>query len=212
MRRRFSVRVRQIGMTAAILIVLLAAIYGGFLVSAFDAEKPIAGRTLIVLEAIIVLLAVPMIAFAVAAHRWTTDQDRLYGLLGSGFTSATVLTTLGVHGILLLHACWTSDWGQLGSNFVWPSWPYGFDILAWDFLFPLSAACFAKLFARSHPVVGGLFTISSMLAFLGLLGIPFNDMGVRNIGIIGYAVVFPFAVAGAGKVFYLTQPRRSDLA
>lgn len=202
---------RQIGIAAAILIVLLAAVYGGLLASAFDAEKPIGGRTLILLETIIILLALPMIAFAQAAHRWATDQDREFGLFGVLFMSATVFTTVGVHGALLMQASWTGVWDKIAAHFVWPSWPYGLDIFAWDFLFPLSAACFAKVFANRHPVVASLFAISSALAFLGLLGIPLADMGVRNIGIIGYGIVFPFAVAGAGRAFYLTQPRGSDL-
>ena len=42
-------------------------------------------------------------------------------------------------------------------------------------------------------VVRGLLFASAALAFLGLAGVPLGDMRARNLGIVGYAVVFPIA-------------------
>ena len=36
---------------------------------------------------------------------------------------------------------------------------------------------------------------SAVLAFLGLLGVPLANMNVRNVGIVGYAVLFPIAAS-----------------
>ena len=82
-------------------------------------------------------------------------------------------------------------------SFRWPSLVYALDILAWDFFFPLGA-----LFAA--PAVQGaglaravriLLFASAVLALVGLSGVPLANMQVRNIGIIGYAVLFPIAAA-----------------
>ena len=35
--------------------------------------------------------------------------------------------------------------------------------------------------------------VSVLLAFIGLAGIPLENMNIRNIGIIGYVVLFPVA-------------------
>ena len=42
-------------------------------------------------------------------------------------------------------------------------------------------------------VVRGLLFASAVLAFLGLAGVALADMRVRNVGIVGYAVLFPVA-------------------
>jgi hypothetical protein len=43
---------------------------------------------------------------------------------------------------------------------------------------------------------------SAALAFLGLAGVALADMQVRNIGIIGYAVLFPIAAAMLACLFH----------
>jgi hypothetical protein len=98
-----------------------------------------------------------------------------------------------------------SEWAPMVFSFQWPSVAYALDIVAWDFFFPI-AACFAAASIDGAGLAGAarkLLYVSGRraLAFAGLAGIPLANMQVRNIGIIGYAVLFPVAAALLGKVF-----------
>lgn len=44
-----------------------------------------------------------------------------------------------------------------------------------------------------------LLIVSGILSLIGLIGIPFQNMQIRNIGIIGYAVIGPVAFFILGK-------------
>jgi hypothetical protein len=50
-------------------------------------------------------------------------------------------------------------------------------------------------------VTRGLLFASAALAFLGLTGVALANMQVRNIGILGYAVLFPIAAAMLVSLF-----------
>jgi hypothetical protein len=54
------------------------------------------------------------------------------------------------------------------------------------------AAAVRRLGAVSGALVAAL---SAALAFAGLAGIALDEMAVRNVGILGYALVFPVAAA-----------------
>lgn len=95
-------------------------------------------------------------------------------------------------------------WARLVFSFTWPSVVYALDILAWDVFFPL-AALFAAICVRGTGLAGlvrGLLFASAGLAFLGLLGAPLANMIIRNVGIIGYAVLFPIAAGLSAMFFY----------
>ena len=47
--------------------------------------------------------------------------------------------------------------------------------------------------------------VSGVLSLVGLMGIPLGDMQVRNIGIIGYAVVTLFVFPLLGIIFGRAQ-------
>jgi len=67
------------------------------------------------------------------------------------------------------------------------------DILARDVFFPIGACC-AALVLRREPrarPIARILLISALFAFAGLSGVLVHDMQWRNIGIVGYAVVFP---------------------
>lgn len=53
-------------------------------------------------------------------------------------------------------------------------------------------------------------TVSGVLSLAGLLGMPLADMQVRNIGIIGYAVVTLLVFPLLGLVFGRTPPGPGD--
>ena len=86
-------------------------------------------------------------------------------------------------------------WSRLVFDFQWPSVVYAMDILAWDIFFPLAAlsAAGAVHGAGLAGVARNLLLASAALAFIGLAGVPVASMNIRNIGIIGYVVLFPIA-------------------
>jgi hypothetical protein len=87
--------------------------------------------------------------------------------------------------------------------FRWPSAAYAADILAWDVFFALSVLSASRVF-RTPGVslwTGRVLLASGVLSLLGLLGVATGDMQIRNIGILGYAVVFPVAALMMRKVF-----------
>jgi len=69
------------------------------------------------------------------------------------------------------------------------------DIPAWDLFFPVAALCAAPVVQGEGlaRLARGLLFASAALALAGMAGVPLATMNVRNIGIIGYVVLFPIA-------------------
>jgi hypothetical protein len=103
-------------------------------------------------------------------------------------------------------------WTPLLFSFKWPSVAYTLDILAWDWFFALSMLLAAPVFkvGRLEKTVRLLMIVSGILSLAGLLGVPLANMQVRNIGIIGYAVVALPVFLLLGLVFGRAQPGPVD--
>lgn len=99
-------------------------------------------------------------------------------------------------------------WLPLFVEFRWPSVVYALDILAWDVFFPPSVLAAAPVFrgGRLASWIRVLMIISGILALGGLTGVMTGDMQLRNIGIVGYAGVFPVAAALLALLFHRTVP------
>ena len=67
---------------------------------------------------------------------------------------------------------------------------YALDILACDWFFALSILFAAPVFnqGRLEKILYYLMILSGVLSLAGLIGIPLQNMHIRNIGIFGYAV------------------------
>jgi hypothetical protein len=153
------------------------------------------------MELLILAIAPAMVAFAVAMHSWVPAGRRALSLLSVTFMVMCAVVTCAVHFLVLSVSrdpvFASTEWSRLVFSFTWPSIAYALDVLAWDVFFPLGAL-FAALCVRGTPLAGGvqaLFYSSSAFSFLGLLGVPLANMQIRNLGIIGYAVLFPVATA-----------------
>jgi hypothetical protein len=70
-----------------------------------------------------------------------------------------------------------------------PSVVYALDILAWDLFFGLSMLFASRVFlkGRLERILAILMIMSGVLSLAGLAGVYLSDMGIRNIGIVGYA-------------------------
>ena len=93
-------------------------------------------------------------------------------------------------------------------SFKWPSVAYALDILAWDLFFPLSVLSAASVFSgtRLATSIRVLMIVSGVLALGGLSGVLGGDMRLRNIGIAGYAGVFPVAALLLAILFHRATP------
>jgi predicted lysophospholipase L1 biosynthesis ABC-type transport system permease subunit len=80
--------------------------------------------------------------------------------------------------------------------------------VAWDFFFALSMFFAAPVFNgnRLATSIRILMIASGVLALAGLAGVVAGDMQLRNIGIIGYVVVFLVVAGLLGVLFYRTRP------
>ena len=163
------------------------------------------------MELLILGIAPAMVAVSVGIHAWAPAADKALALASVAFMSMSAVLTCAVHFCILAlgsqPAFASEPWAHRVFSFEWPSIAYALDILAWDFFFPLGAY-FAGLAVHGEglqrKIRYGLFA-SAALAFLGLLGVPMANMQVRNVGIIGYAFVYPVACGLLAALFYRTR-------
>jgi hypothetical protein len=153
------------------------------------------------MEILIIAIAPAMVVFTAGLHVQATESHRPYAVASVAFMTACATLTCGVHfSVLTLSRApgfAGQEWAGNVFAFQWPSVVYALDILAWDVFFPL-AAVFAALTVQGPglaAVARRLLYASAVLAFIGLAGVPLANMQVRNIGIVGYAVLFPIAAA-----------------
>jgi hypothetical protein len=164
------------------------------------------------MEVLILLIAPLMVAFSVAICFWVPAERRILGSLSVAFFSMCASITMAVHLVILVmsRSHLSIDPGTATSliSFHWPSVAYVLDILAWDIAFPIGAvAAFAAIpKSPASRTIRTLIFCSSALALAGLVGVPLNNMQVRNVGIIGYTVLFPIA-AGMMSVKFLREAR-----
>lgn len=194
---------------AAGAVTLLSGVYGAALLAGLAARSsagdPIPDPWLSFMELLILAIAPAMVAL-VWSMQLAARPRRALGWLACACMALAAATTCAVHAMLLL-----GSRAAAVEAFRWPSAPYAADIVAWDLFFPLSVLTAATLikgraWARAARL---LFILAGMLALAGLAGLPTGDMGVRNIGILGYAVVFPIATAILAVHFALVDLGRS---
>lgn len=187
------------GNAVTLLCIAYAVVLGIGLLTLSSSDTPIQDPWFTFMELLILVLAPTMVAFTVGLQVWSPVQRKSYAQLGVVFMSMCALVTCCVHfSVLTLSrepAFETGNWQTLVFAFRWPSIVYALDILAWDIFFPLAALCAAL--AIEGPGLAGLartlLYASAALALAGLVGVPLGNMNFRNIGILGYAVLFPVA-------------------
>lgn len=191
----------------ALLCIVYAFALGIGLLTIPSPDQPIQNPWFTVMEVLILFIAPAMVVFTVGLHSWALAERKSLSLLSVIFMSMCALVTCCVHfAVLTLSrepAFTAATWATLVFAFEWPSAVYAMDILAWDIFFPLAALCAA---GAVHGVglaghARNLLFGSAALAFVGLVGIPTDNMNIRNIGIIGYVVLFPIAAVMLATVF-----------
>lgn len=204
--------VRRLGVTSGAGVALLSLAYvcvlvGGLLTLPSPAHQ-IQQPWFFLMEVLILVIAPAMVILSVALHARAPVSHKSFALAGVVFMSMSAGLTSVVHFAILTLSTQAAFASRSGAHvvfsFSWPSVAYAMDILAWDIFFPLGALFLAStLLGRGLPRLGrALLFASAAFAFAGLAGVLLADMRVRNIGILGYAILFPLAAAVLAKLFY----------
>lgn len=202
---------RIIGRIAAFSVFVLGVAYAivttlGFL-SLESPQEPIGYPYVTLMELLIFPLAAAYLITMVAIYVYARSESKVYSLIALVFMTIVAAITTSVHFLILTIGPQMESagvpWASYVFSFTWPSVLYALDILAWDWFFALSLLFAAFVFTNGklERAVRVLLLVSAVLSLAGLLGVALADMQVRNIGIIGYAVVSPIAFLLIALVF-----------
>jgi hypothetical protein len=176
-------------------------------------KQPVGDPFFSILEILIILTMPLMVALMAAVHIWASPESKAYSLTALVFMGLTAGLTCSVHFVILTlgrqPAFTALSWLPLFLSFQWPSVAYALDILAWDVFFAVSVLFAAPVFygSRLAKSIRMLMIISGALSIAGLSGVFAGDMRLRNIGVIGYAGVFPIGALLLAILFYRTKGR-----
>jgi small basic protein len=210
---------RRFAIAVAVAVLVLQIAYGGTLAAGFMAMStplsPIPDPWFTLLEVQILLMMPAALGLMVAVHAIAPLEKRVFSAMAVVFMALLAGTTMGVHFlILVLHRQMEfagQDWYDTVFAFHWPSVAYVLDILGWDVFFALSMLFGAAVFPRRSPVRWAMVT-SGLLSFGGLAGVVTGEMGLRNIGIVGYLGVFAVVAALLLRLFLRgTAPEQGQM-
>ena len=192
---------RTVGKTACLAIFLLGIVYAITtllgLLSLESPYDPIGDPYFTIMEILTILLASLMVIATVAIHAYASPEHKVYSLAAVCFMVIMACITSIVHFVILAVGHQIKYEETAGFSFLlsfrWPSVAYALDILAWDWFFALSILVAAPVFrtGKLEKMARTLMTICGILSLAGLIGVPLANMQIRNIGIIGYAVIAP---------------------
>lgn len=208
--REQGVMRHPLGVASAMVTLVLSLVYAVTLalglMSLPAADQPIGQPWFSIMEVLIILVMPAMMALMTAIHVAASMSARPFTLLALVFMSLAAVLTTGVHfTILLLSISPDAALPVMAStmSFRWPSIAYAIDILAWDWFFALSVLAAASAFRRGRleTAIRVLLLVSGLWSLAGLIGPLSGNMGLRMIGVIGYAGVFPVAAALLARWF-----------
>lgn len=212
----FSPLARKVGIFSASAVIVLQLLYAVALYIGFhqmeSESQPIADPIFTFLEVLIILMMPIMVLLMASVNAWTNAQKKFLSLVALLFMTLAASTTCTVH-FLILTLSRQPEFSSLPDvallfSFRWPSIAYSLDILAWDFFFALSMLSAASVFSEGQLArwIRALMAISGILALAGLAGVATGDMQLRNIGIVGYLLVFLIVAVLLGVLFYRSKP------
>ncbi len=170
-----------------------------------------------IMELLIFPSAVALVVAFAALHAYAPASKKTLSLSALVLVALMAGITLCVH-IIVLTVGRAADETTLPGftmlfSWTWPSMIYALDIVAWDFCLGVALLLAAPVFSGSRLALWvrrGL-VISGLLCLGGLLGAVLGDMNVRNIGVLGYALVLPVVMLQMGRLFAAT-PATDDPA
>lgn len=207
---------RKVGSITCWMVFVLGVVYAGVTLFGFlslkSPDEPIGDPFFTVMEILTILLSTLMAISMGVVHRYASPEDKFFSLTALLFMVAMATITSCVHFVILsmshaVNSARIAEWSFFFS-FRWPSVGYALDILAWDWFFALAMLFAAFVFktGRLEKRIRTLMLIAGLLSLAGLLGVLLNNMQIRNIGIIGYAVLGPVVFLLIGIVFRHKAP------
>jgi len=173
------------------------------LLSLKNHNEPISDPWFTSMELLIIIMSPLMVVFVIQIYEISSKNSKIYSISAICFMCITVCITSCLHFIILSFPLQERNNHDWFFAFKWPSVIYALDILAWDLFFGLSMI-FGSLSLIGNPKfnhIRYLMLISGVLSLFGLLGPVFHNMMIRNIGIIGYGIVFPIvSLALSGSI------------
>lgn len=202
---------RLIGKITALTLFWLGIVYLAItsigLLSLKSPLDPISDPWFSIMEIIILVMAPLMVVLMVEVHAYASYDFKALSLAALIFMSILAGITCSVHYLRLTASHESIKNLPWFFSFTWPSVIYALDILAWDFFFSFSMLFAAPIFKGDRLKISVRISmiVSGVLSFIGLLGPIVGNMQIRNIGIVGYGVVFPFVCLLLAKVFSQTE-------
>jgi hypothetical protein len=197
----FSPPARRFGIAAAGTVVVLNLAYAVVLMlglrSLRSPADPIADPYFALMELLILLIAPALVAMMAAVHAFAPHDLKVFSLTAVVFTGMLAVLTSAIHIVILtvgrLVPPAEAPWLATFLAFRWPSVVYALDILAWDLFYPLAVLFAAPVF-RGGGIARWVRTsllLSGALSLAGLAAMVVGDMGIRIVGIVGYAGLLP---------------------
>jgi hypothetical protein len=201
---------RWIGMWSARVLCAIGVAYAVTMVVGFAAmgnlSKPLEDPYLAIMEVLILVMAPVLVLLAVVIYACAPEGTRTYSMTALGWMLLVAGFTMTVHLVQLtvvrridpsaIHGF------QYLFNWHWPSVLYGVDIVAWDIFFGLALLFAAPVFhAAGQVAVRNGLLIAGVMCLVGIIGPAVNHIALRQIGIIGYAIVWPIVCVPLSKAF-----------
>ena len=204
-------RMRATGVWSARALCLIEAVYVIVFVIGFaslgDISKPLPDPYLAIGEVLILVMAPIMVALMLAIHQCAPRQAKPFTQVALGWMVAAAAFTTVVHFVELTVARQIDPATFPGYarifGWEWPSTFYAIDIVAWDVFFGLSLLFAVPAFAHRDStkiIRRGLIT-SGSLCLIGLIGPFANALAWREIGILGYTIVFGLTCLPLSRAF-----------
>jgi hypothetical protein len=163
------------------------------------------------MEVLIVVMAPVLVLLAVVIHACAPEGTTTYSMTALGWMLLVAGFTMTVHLVQLTVVRRIDPSAIPGFqhlfNWHWPSVLYGVDIVAWDIFFALALLFAAPVFHTAGQVAvrNGLL-IAGAMCLVGIIGPAVNHIALRQIGIIGYAIVWPIVCIPLSKAFRHAGP------
>lgn len=188
-----------LGVSYAVIMIIGFAAMG-------NTSKPLADPYLATMEILILIQAPILVLLAAVVHACAPEGTRTYSLIAFGWMLLLAGFTITVHLVQLtvvrridpnaIHGF------QYLFNWNWPSVLYGVDIVAWDIFFGLAVLFAASVFhASGHVAVRNGMVLAGAMSVVAIIGPALNHIALRQIGIVGYAIVWPIVCLPLSKAF-----------
>jgi hypothetical protein len=169
-------------------------------------SKPLDDPYLAIMEVLILVMAPILVLLTVVLRACAPKGTETYSITALGWMLLMAGVTMTVHLVQLTVVRRIDPNAIQGFQYLfnwhWPSVLYGVDIVAWDIFFGLALLFAAPVFhASGHMAVRNGMLIAGAMSLVGIIGPAVNHIALRQIGIIGYAIVWPIVCLPLSKAF-----------